>query len=97
MNATTFSDGKTTYRRITKQAAFKRFCNDESFVLCPVKLRPGFPFAPHLNILPDRIRVYKECGSNEAGFRSIVTYFEYANCQMNETGYYTAFYVQGEK
>jgi hypothetical protein len=35
------------FTRISKQEAFRRFSKGETIVLCPRKLRPGFPFGLH--------------------------------------------------
>ena len=35
------------FTRITKRQARKTFADGGTIVLCPRKLRPGFPFSPH--------------------------------------------------
>ena len=83
-----FQDSKTTFRRISKRAARKLWGSTTtapSIALCPVKLRPGFPWAPHIT--------YHAAEQIERPFDTSVNSFEYYNCNLNETGYYTAFYI----
>lgn len=91
MNSHVISDGKTVYTRISKQLARKRFDVDLAVVFCPVKLRPGFPFAPH--VLINNSAEYRESSYT---FDVTVRNFEYYNCNCSETGSYTAFYVTQE-
>jgi hypothetical protein len=46
-------------QRISKRQAFKRFVAGQKIILCPVKLRPGFPFAPQITLSPETIQAYK--------------------------------------
>lgn len=38
------------FTRISKRAAEKRYNAGEVVILCPVKLRPGFPFFPEIPV-----------------------------------------------
>lgn len=82
-------DSATVYTRISKADAKRRFERGEPVVFCPVKLRPGFPFAPHCTVTRNDAEHY----SGVDRFDTRVNEFEYYNCGCNETGTYTAFYV----
>jgi hypothetical protein len=47
------------FTRISKREARKLFNENKSFVLCPVKLRPGSPWSSHCTIPTDTIKDYK--------------------------------------
>jgi hypothetical protein len=72
--------------RISKSRARKLWAQDKIIHFCPVKLRPGLPFASDIAYYPE------EQKNND--FNKTVLNFEWYNCQMNETGYYTAFYLR---
>ena len=98
MNDFVIHDGKTTFTRISKVAARKIFNEGRPITLCPVKLRPGYPFAPHCRVFPD----LKNCGfagldSLNQLFDRYVNEFTFYNCNINETGYYPAFYTETYK
>ena len=97
----------TTFTRITKTAARKRLFSGLPVAFCPVKLRPGFPFAPHCTISPEhaaekvqRAFQWDECGPvapallERAAFDSIVREFCWYNANSHETGTYPAYYVE---
>lgn len=86
MTRMTFSDSGATYTRISKREAVRMYTTGQSFAACPVKLRPGFPFAPHIMIHPDETR----------SFDQMINSFKYYNCS-HETGYYPAFYRVTER
>ena len=83
MNNLTISDQASTYTRVSKTKARKLFDQGERIAACPVKLRPGYPWAPHMELR----------GVEDRTFDELVISFENYNCQLNETGYYAAFYV----
>ena len=98
MNKHVIHDGKTTFTRISKSEARKLFNAERPITLCPVKLRPGYPFAPHCRIFPD----LKNCGNVYTDtldklFDLYVNEFTFYNCNVNETGYYPAFYTETYK
>ena len=84
------------YKRITKQAARKRFNNCESYYMLPCKIRPGNPWIQAVNVQPKRTWEEPIAGAvydTHNSFNEIVNAFEYYNCN-NETGNYTAFYIK---
>jgi len=85
------SDGASTYTRISKNEARKRFDAGKDFALCPVKLRPGFPWAPHMTVRSG------EHKANGRTFEQLLNEFCYYNANCNETGLYAAFYLVTEK
>ena len=86
MKKVIIQNGNTTYTRISKKKAEKLFnSGTDLLVACPVKLRPGFPFACHMP-LPNN-------NKTEERFEQVVNAFEYYNCTCNETGKYSAFYL----
>lgn len=82
--------------RITKAAARKLWGKaDMSF--CPCNLRPDGAWRPNIDIfaaeIKEKLNSEYEHEKNAADFNTYVQNFEWYNCQMNETGYYTAFYL----
>lgn len=87
MNKYTFTDEHSTYTRISKQTARKLWAKGaNNIALCPVKMRPGYPFAMHMTL--GQSEEHKEYG-----FEKYVRNFEWYNANCYETGYYTAFYI----
>lgn len=81
MNQYLINDGHTRYVRISKQRARAYFAEgNKSFCLCPNKLRPGYPWAPHMM-----------ASTENQDFDNMVRSFEWHNCS-NEAGRYAAFY-----
>ena len=82
MNATNIAG----YKRISKQAARKRFADGLVTYAYPSNMRPGnmwiqaCPFSP--TDFPERT------------FDQFVNEYEYYNCNHAETGRYTAFYTR---
>ena len=72
--------------KISKAAARELWGQNKTISLCPAKLRPDGPFRPNMDYFPDQQK------QNE--FDEVVSSFEWYNCQMNETWFYTAFYVR---
>lgn len=50
----------SSFRRITKREARRRFAKGLPFALCPCKMMPGGPWAIHSTVYPDDIAEYKE-------------------------------------
>jgi hypothetical protein len=95
MNKYTFTDSSSRYDRISKHVAYIRFTWDKSIILCPVKLSPGSPFTPHIELHKQSFDQWREHGGDDkTSFDMMINNFCYYNCQFNETGYYSAFYVR---
>ena len=73
------------FSRISKKAARAAFNNNLPVVFCPVNLRPGGPWRPDVVI----------CKNDDPGrtFDAALNAFEFYNCNLPETGKYTAFYI----
>lgn len=71
-----------TYRRITKREAIKRFNDKLPIVLCPCKLRPGFPWRPDVTIY----------GKDYATWDQMYNNWAYYNTSY-EAGYYAHYYI----
>jgi hypothetical protein len=82
----------STFTRITKAQARARFTNNETFVMCPCKMRPGFPWAPQVTI---HSADYKPEGYPDLwdSFDSVYNNWAYYNASW-ETGYYATYYVE---
>lgn len=50
MRKYTFTDGGYTFQRIDKKAARRAYNNGLRVMLCPVNLRPGYPYHPETSI-----------------------------------------------
>ena len=50
MKKYTFTDGGYTFQRIDKKAARRAYNNGLRVMLCPVNLRPGYPYHPETSI-----------------------------------------------
>lgn len=83
MRKYSFTDGGYTFDRISKKAARAAYKNGLRVLLCPVNLRPGYPFHPEIDI----------SGKSETPFDTALNAFEYYNIHDRETGRYTAFYI----
>lgn len=79
------TDSTTCYKRITKRLAKILLGNGHTIAVCPNKLRPGLPFAPHVYL--DLARIVQENTTLE----KILTNIKFYNCSY-ETGYYLSFY-----
>lgn len=82
--------------RISKARA-RKLWGKQDISLCPCKLRPGFPWRPNIDVfaseIAEKLASKYEHERKAADFDVYVRNFEYYNCNMNETGYYTAFYL----
>lgn len=82
-----FKDGRRIkYTRITKAAAKKVYLSGDNIALCPVNLRPGSPY---------NFEIVINISNNTDGrsFDDILNAFTFYNCNLSETGRYTAFYA----
>ena len=52
------------FKRITKREARQRFADGKPFFLCPVNLRPGFPWSPHSTVAKTDIAEFKQAAEN---------------------------------
>lgn len=89
---------------ITKREARKLFANNTTFILCPHKLRPGFPFSPHVMVFTSTIRWWKDVAktyqnerewagnANNTAWNLMYDNWVYHNSSY-ETGYYPAYYI----
>ncbi len=93
-NMNKFSTARLT--RISKATA-RKLWGKKDMSLCPCKLRPDGPWRPNLDIFAAEIteKQKSEYDFDRARvvFDTFLQNFEWYNCQMNETGYYTAFYL----
>lgn len=83
MRKYTFTDGGYTFQRIDKKTARRAYNNGLRVMLCPVNLRPGYPYHPEISI----------SGKAAATFEEALNAFEFCNLRGKETGRYTAFYI----
>lgn len=86
MKKYTFTDGGYTFQRIDKKAARRAYNNGLRVMLCPVNLRPGYPYHPETSI----------SGKAAATFEEALNAFEFYNIRDNETGKYPAYYIPVE-
>lgn len=97
MTQFTFTTNGQRYMRISKAQARKRFNADQTFQICPVKMRPGGPFCMDMLVDPKHIKQERSLTSTyptlESLFDATVTDFCYYNANCHETGTYTAYYV----
>ena len=90
------TDGASTYTRISKREARKRWNKGETFYIIAHKMRPGFPFSMGMTIDPNHIKTERSLTPTyptvESLFDATVTEFCYYNANCHETGLYAAFY-----
>ena len=92
MNRFIIRDGTTTFTRISKREAFRLFSQGKLVALCPVKLRPGYPFSPHVFVSWDPTQEWRSVGES---WERLIREFTWYNCSC-EAGYYPAFYVESD-
>ena len=84
--------------RISKTQA-RKLWGKRDMSLCPVNLRPGFPWRPNCDVfakdIAEAMASEYEHVRRQASFDSYVAGFEWYNCPDSETGTYTAFYLIG--
>lgn len=83
MNKYSYTDGGHTFERVDKKTALRAYNNGLRVVLCPVNLRPGWPWYPEVSV----------SGKSGTPFEVTVNAFEAYNLRGRETGRYTAFYI----
>ena len=86
MNKVTCRDGNRVFRRVSKAAARKAWKGNQAVTFCPAKLYPFGGWRPSITVNPQ--------DTERKPFDDVVRGFEYYNCQLHETGYYAAFYVE---
>ena len=85
------------FLRISKHEAKRRFFAGETIVLCPHKLRPGFPFAPHVYVNGAECRKQSYGMPSDAElWQRMYNSFCYYNSSW-ETGYYPAYYLEKQQ
>lgn len=67
-----FTIGDIEYKRVNKQAARKAYISGENVILCPCKLRPGYPWNPEITISGISGEDFDSIVSN-AGYYSLST------------------------
>ena len=72
MKKYTFTDGGYTFQRIDKKAARRAYNNGLRVMLCPVNLRPGYPYHPETSI----------SGKAAATFEEALNAFEFYNIRF---------------
>ena len=82
--------------RISKQKARKLYDEGQTIRLCPVKAHPCNKYYPMSFDMNKADKFDVEPLEWELKFDSRVNNFEYYNCQYNELGKYSAFYVRRE-
>lgn len=83
MRQYTFTENGFTFERVNKKQARKAYNNGLRVVVCPVNLRPGYPWYPEISV----------SGKSGATFEEMLNAFIYYNIRDNETGKYPAFYI----
>lgn len=86
MNRYTWTENGFTFKRINKAQARRAYNNGLRVVVCPVNLRPGYPFRPEISV----------SGKSGATFDEMLNAFIFYNIRNSETGYYPAFYIPVE-
>lgn len=79
-----------SFTRVNKAYARKHY-KTELIAMCPVKLRPGWPWAPHMYLTQADLEPTYD-GDTRHTFDGQVDSFIYYNCNANKVGYYPAFY-----
>lgn len=82
MNKYTYTQGRFTFKRVSKRTARRCYNNGLPVILCPVNLRPGSPW-----------HCETEFRRNGESFNMRVDVFEHYNATNSETGRYSAFYI----
>lgn len=86
MRAYTWTENGFTFKRINKTQARRAYNNGLRVVVCPVNLRPGYPWHPEIIV----------SGKSGTTFNEMLNAFIYYNIRDNETGKYPAFYIPVE-
>lgn len=81
-----FKINGVTCVRVSKALARKAYERGLRVYFCPCKLRPGFPWDPECAITKQ--------DSDSYSFETVLNAFEFYNCNSNEVGRYTAFYME---
>ena len=82
------------YKRVTKTTARKLYNAGQTIRLCPVKCNPCNAYYPMGFDMNKDDEFSVEPFDWELKFDTRVNRFEYYNCQYNELGKYSAFYVR---
>lgn len=84
------------WKRISKKAARKLYNEGKTIRLCPVKAHPCNKYYPMSFDMNKGDKFDVEPFDWELEFDTRVNRFEWYNCQYNELGKYSAFYVKEE-
>lgn len=97
-----------TFTRITIQTARRMFSGGKEIILCPRKLRPGYPFSPHAFIysphwIDKRLNLWHDNYVHPAhhsllvreAWDMMIREWEHFNASY-EAGYYPSFWVETE-
>ena len=82
--------------RVSKRMARKLYDAGKTIRLCPVKCHPCNEYYPMSFDMNKEDKFDVEPFDWEKTFDARTNKFEYYNCQFNELGKYSAFYVQKE-
>ncbi len=84
------------WKRVSKRTARKLYEEGKTIRVCPVKINPCNEYYPMSYDISKDDKFGGEPLEWEKKFDSRVNAFEYYNCQYNETGKYSAFYIKEE-
>ena len=83
MRAYSYTENGFTFERVNRKRARAAYNNGLRVILCPVNLRPGYPFYPEISI----------SGKAPATFETQENAFIYYNCTTAQAGKYPAYYI----
>lgn len=82
-----FTDHGTRYTRVTKTAARKAYDTGKTVILCPCKLRPGWPWHPEIPV--------KRNAEDPETFDQRINSFAWYNLNA-ESGRYPMYFLRAE-
>lgn len=84
------------WTRVSKKTARKLYDEGQTVRICPCKVNPANKFYPLSLDINKEDKFDVEPFDWELKFDTRVNRFEYYNCQYNELGKYSAYYVRKE-
>lgn len=85
---------KKEYKRINKTAARAAYITGKNIIICACNMRPFGPWHPEIEINYNRRDETEKDTPAPVYFEKLINMFEFYNCINNETGKYTAFYIE---